>query len=89
MQVPLPKTHLRQGSLGPARGCREKEPGPNPKFAEHVNVPLRPLYGLIRCSASQNCRAEHRDVPLRGVLRGWGCAANFGLGRYDDRRETK
>ena len=71
VQVPLPKTHLRQGSLGPARGCREKEPGPNPKFAEHVHVPLRPLYGLIRCSASQNCRAEHRDVPLRGAQRGW------------------
>ena len=75
---PPPKKHtcakeawdLRQGSLEPAWGCREQEPSPNPKFAEHVNVPLRPLYGLIRCSASQNCRAEHRDVPLRGAQRG-------------------
>ena len=38
-------------------------PTRNPKFAEHVNVPLGVLQGLFRCSASPNRRAKHRKVP--------------------------
>ena len=44
---------------------------PNPKIAEQVDVPPRPLGGAIRCSASPNCRAEHQDVPLGGLECGW------------------
>ncbi len=53
----------------------------NPKITEQVDVPLRPLGGTYGCSASPNCRAEHRDVPLSAIERGWRCSANFGLAR--------
>ena len=44
---------------------------PNPKIAEQVDVPLRPLGGALGCSASPNCRAEHQDVPLGCLECGW------------------
>ena len=43
----------------------------NPKIAEQVDVALRPLGGIFRCSASPNCRAEHQDVPLGNLECGW------------------
>ena len=53
---------------------------PNPKFAEHMCVPLTHLGGTSRCFASPNCRAEHLNVPPRPLQRGWRCFAIFGLG---------
>ena len=53
---------------------------PNPKFAEHTYVPLTHLGGISRCFAHPKCRAEHLNVPLRPLQRGWRCFAIFGLG---------
>jgi len=53
---------------------------PNPKFAKHPYVPLTPLGGTSRCFARPNCRAEHVNVPLRVLQRGWRCFAIIGLG---------
>ena len=66
----------------PARSLPTRiDPTRNPKFAEHVNVPLSALWGLFRCSASPNCRAKHRNVPLGAVQKVLRCSANFGLGQ--------
>ena len=53
---------------------------PNPKFAEHMCVPQTHLGGTSRCFAHPKCRAEHLNVPLRPLQRGWRCFAIFGLG---------
>ena len=52
----------------------------NSKFAEHMCVPLTHLGGTSRCFARPKCRAEHVNVPLRVLQRGWRCFAIFGLG---------
>lgn len=53
---------------------------PNPKFAEHIDVPPRPLRGLSQCFARQNRRAEHLNMPQGRVQPRLRCSANFGLG---------
>ena len=40
------------------------------------------MWGLFRCSASPNCRAKHRNVPLGAVQKVLRCSANFGLGPW-------
>ena len=51
----------------------------NPKFAEHMCVPLTHLGGTSRCFASPKCRAEHVNVPLGPLQWGWRCFAIIGL----------
>ena len=53
----------------------------NPKFAERVNVPYRPLEGLSGRSARRFCLAERVNVPQKAVEWHMGRSANFGLRR--------
>ena len=63
--------HLRQKCQGPApRNQAGNRSRPNPKITEQVDVALGPLGGTLRCSASQNGRAEHRDLPPECIE--WG-----------------
>ena len=54
--------------LGHATGrASQNQLVPNPKFAERINMPPRPLEGLFGRSARRFCRAKHGSMPQKSV----------------------